>query len=367
MKNSDTPKKYILAVQGEGRGHVTQALTMYDLLIEQGHTVCAVILGSSGKRDVPEFFIKKIKAPVITLQSPNFVSDKKNKSINVAKSVIYNVAKLNTFIKSLKAIDVLMKEHQPDVVINFFDLLMGLYYRYYKPKTKLVCIAHQYIYFHPDFEFPEGRWMDKAAIKFYTRLTATGSSKNLGLSFYKIHTANKEVIIVPPLLRKEIFALESKKENFYLVYLVNNGYFEEVLQWHFSNPSVEIHCFTDQPQQISGNYSFDRKKLVLHAINDTLFLEMMSKSNGLASTAGFESVCEAMYLGKPVLMVPISGHYEQFCNSRDAYKAGAGIFSDNFDLSKLTNFSTTFDGTNPWFKNWVANARHRIYNEIISA
>lgn len=359
------PKKFILAVQGEGRGHMTQALSMYDMLIENGHTVCAVLLGSSGRRDIPTFFFEKIKSPIIQLQSPNFVTDKQNKSINVTKSVIHNLSKLKTFRKSLKAIHNLVQEHEPDVIINFFDLLIGLYYRFYKPKAKMVCIAHQYVYFHPDFEFPEGRWLDKEAIKFYTRLTAKGSAKNLALSFYKIHTTNEDVTVVPPLLRKEIFNLEPAKNNFYLVYLVNNGYFEEVLDWHQRNPEIELHCFTDQPEKIYLDYTFNKEKLVVHAINDTLFLEMMSKANGLASTAGFESVCEAMYLGKPVLMVPIHGHYEQFCNSRDACKAGAGIFSDRFDLSKLTNFSTTFDGTNPWFKNWVANAKHRIYNEII--
>lgn len=359
-------KKYILVVQGEGRGHMTQALSMYDLLIQQGQIVSAVILGSSGKRDIPAFFFEKITAPIIKVESPNFVTDKKNKSIQITKSVFCNIAKLGTFKQSLRTIDRLIKEHEPDAVINFFDLLIGLYYRFYRPKAKLICIAHQYIYFHPDFEFPDGHWLDKAAIKFYTRLTAKGSSKNLALSFYKIHTANDNVVIVPPLLRKEVFDLVTTKENFYLIYLVNNGYFEEILEWHILNPEIELHCFTDQPDKIIENYSFDKRKLVLHAINDTLFLEMMSKSSGLASSAGFESVCEAMYLNKPVLMVPIQGHYEQFCNSRDAYKAGAGIFSDHFDLSILHKFSTTFDETNPWFKNWVANARHRIYNEIIS-
>jgi uncharacterized protein (TIGR00661 family) len=360
------PKKYILAVQGEGRGHMTQALSMYDLLLEEGHTVSAVILGSSGNRQAPAFFFEKISCPVIQLKSPNFVCDKNNKSIQIVRSVTHNLAKLGTFRKSLKQIDAIIKEHQPDVVINFFDLLMGLYYRFYKPDIKLICIAHQYIYFHPDFEFPAGRWLDKVAVKFYTRLTAMGSSKNLGLSFYKIHTNNTEVVVVPPLLRKEVFHLQPRCDDFYLVYLVNSGYFEEVLAWHKENPQSEIHCFTDQSDLIRSRFVFDTTRLHVHAINDTLFLEMMSRSRGLASTAGFESVCEAMYLGKPVLMVPVQGHYEQFCNSRDAYKAGAGVFSDNFDLGKLANFSATFDGTNPWFKNWVANAKHRIYNEIIS-
>lgn len=359
-------KKYLLAVQGEGRGHMTQALSMYDLLVSQGHTVCAVVIGSAGAREIPKYFFEKISCPIVRLQSPNFVTDKKNKSINVTRSVVHNFGKLKTFRQSLRTIDELLKEHQPDVVLNFFDLLIGLYYRFYKPQAKLICIAHQYIYFHPDFEFPKGHLMDKISIKFYTRLTAHGSSKNLALSFYRIKDGKDDVVVVPPLLRKELFELQPKQDDFFVVYMVNNGYFEEVLDWHRANPDTELHCFTDHPDKLENNYNFDKTKVFVHAINDTLFLDMMSRARGLASSAGFESVCEAMYLGKPVLMVPIQGHYEQFCNSRDAHKAGAGIFSDNFDLSKLANFSATFDGSNPWFKNWVDDAKNRIYNEILS-
>lgn len=360
-------KKFILAVQGEGRGHMTQALSMFDMLTEQGHKVCAVIIGTSGRREIPSFFLEKINAPVHKIQSPNFVSDKKNKSIDIPKTLTYNFARLKTFRNSLKEIDRIVKEHEPDVIVNFFDLLIGLYYRFYHPTPRLVCIAHQYIYFHPDFEFPEGHWMDRLLIKFYTRLTTNQMAKNLALSFYKIHTNSKDVTVVPPLLRKEVFDLQPRQDNFYLVYLVNHGYFEEVLEWHRSNPQTEIHCFTDQPDVIKSQYVFNSLKLHVHAINDRLFLELMSKAKGLASSAGFESVCEAMYLGKPVLMVPVQGHFEQFCNSRDAFKAGAGIFDDKFDIGKLARFSATFDGANQWFQNWVANAKHRIYNEIISA
>ncbi len=357
-------KKYILVVQGEGRGHMTQAISLYELLLEEGHTVAAVVLGSSGNRDIPTFFFDKVKAPIHQLISPNFSCDKNNKSINITKSVIDNFLKLKTFKKSLKQLDAIFKEHQPDVVINFFDLLLGLYYRFYKPPMKMVCIAHQYIYFHPDFEFPKGHWLDRMAIKLFTKLTATGSSKNLALSFYKIYTANDGVVVIPPLLRNEVFNLDVKEEDFFLVYLVNNGYFDEILKWHQLNPSKEIHCFTDKPETLYKTYQFNHEKLFIHTINDKLFLEKMSKTKGLASSAGFESVCEAMYLGKPVLMVPIQGHFEQFCNSRDAHKAGAGIYDTTFNLSRFENYCQTTDGDNQWFKNWVSSAKIKIINEL---
>jgi len=362
----ETKKKYLLVVQGEGRGHMTQALSMYDLLIERGNTICAVVIGSGGTREIPNFFFEKLNCPVYTMISPNFVSDKENKSINIFKTITYNLGKIGDFRRSMRVIDELIKEHEPDVIINFFDLLIGLYFRFYKPKTKMICIAHQYIYFHPDFEFPEGYLLDKAAIKLYTRLTSKGSTKNIALSFYKIHTRCDDVQIVPPLLRKEIFDLTPTNENYYLVYLVNNGYYAELIEWHRLNPTIELHCFTDKPELLMKQFDYRSELLHLHAINDKLFLEKMSHAKGLASSAGFESVCEAMYLDKPVLMVPIEGHFEQFCNSRDAYKAGAGVFDVKFNLNKLVNITKYTNENNKYFKSWVLQAKERIYNEIIS-
>lgn len=359
-------KKYLLFVQGEGRGHMTQAITLHDLLIEKGHEISGIVLGSSGKRDIPEFFFKHMKAPILQLQSPNFVTDKKNKSINVTKSVIHGFKNLKIYKESLKKIDELIKITKPDVIVNFFDLLAGLYYRLYKPNIPHLCIAHQYIYLHPEFKFPDGKKVDQFAIKIFTKITSTGSNKKLALSFYDLKETKNDVTVVPPLLRNQVFELNAEKSEHYLIYLVNNGYFDEIADWHNKNQDVELHCFTDNPQYIHSTYNFNKNKLFVHPINDKLFLEKMSGARGLATSAGFESVCEAMYLGKPVLMVPIKGHYEQFCNSRDAHKAGAGIYADTFELSKLQKYTEQHNYENPHFKLWIANAKEKIYKEIES-
>jgi hypothetical protein len=59
-----------------------------------------------------------------------------------------------------------------------------------------------------------------------------------------------------------------------------------------------------------------------------------------ATTGGFESVCEAMYMQKPVLMVP--AHIEQECNVMDAIHSGAGVGASNFELSMLNEFSPNY-------------------------
>ena len=81
----------------------------------------------------------------------------------------------------------------------------------------------------------------------------------------------------------------------------------------------------------------------------------MAGCRAYATTAGFESICEAMYLGKPVLMVP--AHIEQDCNAHDAMRAGAGIISDSFDLKPLLRFAGTYS-PNRTFVRWAVSYTH---------
>lgn len=54
------------------------------------------------------------------------------------------------------------------------------------------------------------------------------------------------------------------------------------------------------------------ENLFFHKLSDTKFLQYMAGCNGLISSAGFESICEAFYLDKPVLMVPVKGHLSNY-------------------------------------------------------
>ena len=73
--------------------------------------------------------------------------------------------------------------------------------------------------------------------------------------------------------------------------------------------------------------------LSFYQLDDCGILRQMAGCKAYASTAGFESVCDGMYLGKPILMVP--AHIEQDCNAYDAEKSGAGIISSDFNLQDM--------------------------------
>jgi uncharacterized protein (TIGR00661 family) len=329
---------FVFAVQGEGRGHLTQAIATYEMLIRKGHTVKAVLIGSSSRREIPAFVKERIKAPIISYQSPNFVTDKENKSIKIGKSVLFNLLRWKVYKNSIATIKEVLQQHKPDVLLNFYEPLIGLG-SFFKPMhANIVSVAHQFIYLHPEFQFPKGgNQSDKLAIKQYTKLTAKGSVKLIALSFYPLQQQEyKNIIISPPLLRKEVAEQELYEGNHLLVYLLNSGYMQDIINWNKANPQTQIHCFTDSAT-VKGKWQYS-DTLCFHSLDDKKFLRYMAGAKALVTTAGFETVCEAMYMGKPVLMVPVKGHFEQWCNARDGAKAGAGIYADVFDLDALMNY-----------------------------
>jgi uncharacterized protein (TIGR00661 family) len=350
--------KFILAVQGEGRGHLTQAMAIYELLQKAGHTISCVTVGTSGERQIPEFFTRKINVPVIQLASPNFVKDKYNRSLSLFKTVSINLKMLSAYKESLGTIKKLTGEYKPDILINFYEPLIGWFAFFHKPAFRIVSIAHQYTYLHSAYNFPAGNVFQSALLKYFTRFTAAGSHKILAINMHDLPADNnKKLQVIPPVLRHELFEQKLGHENFILVYLLNSGYIQDILAWHKKHPGLMLYCFTDNAnvkEKHKGVWNVD-KTLVFYSLNDRKFLELMARCQGLVCNAGFESVCEAMWLGKPVMMVPVNGHFEQYCNARDATRIGAGIHASEFNLEKMEYYLLFHKRRkNEIYRSWVS-------------
>ena len=352
--------KILFIIQGEGRGHLTQALSLRQKLTDEGHEIVGVMVGKSPMRRLPGFFSEKIGVPIYSFESPNFLPTAKNKQIDLLRSVVYNFFRVHKYLSSVRYINRMIKETGADVVVNFYELLTGLTYLFCRPKALMICIAHQYLFLHPDFVFPKQNRMSLASLKFFTRVTAIGATKKLALSFRKMREVPSEgIVVVPPLLRKEVLEMTPSNGDYLHGYLLNSGFSEEIQSWHEAHPYVSLHFFWDK-KGVAPELKVDCF-LSFHQLNDALFVRYMAGSKAYATTAGFESVCEAMYLGKPVLMVPT--HIEQSCNAFDAVQAGAGIIADQFDLDALLKLSQTHR-PDPLFPYWVKQADWLIVREF---
>jgi uncharacterized protein (TIGR00661 family) len=357
----------MFAVQGEGRGHLTQALTMYGLLRSRGYHVCCIVVGA-GTRRLPEFFSRQVDCPVVSLPSPAFVS-RDSRSVDMFRTVFANLLKAGRLLRSVFRFRGLILKHRPDLLLNFYEPLVPLAISVTPFKGRLVSISHQNIYLHSGFDFPAEIGVKRHALILYTRFVSMFSDRVLALSMYDIPGRRKaDPLAMPPLLRGELFAKTPVSGDYYLVYLVNSGYMADIRAWHAQNPGIRLHCFTDSEEVRSspGGVLKKAEGLTFHRLDGTRFLDMMAHCKGLVTTAGFETVCEAVFLGKQVVMVPVEGHLEQYCNAVDAARAGLAHRSAVFDLTLLTDLRMRLPKEKGDYRDWVLSAPDR-YAEAIDS
>lgn len=355
--------RYLFIVQGDGRGHMTQAIALSDILRRNGHEVVEVLVGKSKVRVIPDFFYQKIGAKVRTFDTLSFVFKKDKKRIHFLKTLLFNISpkRLRKYKKSIEKIHRRIQKNEPDVIVNFYELLTGLTYLRFSTDIPIVNIGHQYLLKHPGYLHGKGDEQGMMFLRLHMLLCGVGATKTLALSFYPLKDYIPErIAVVPPLLRSEILSLQPTTEDYILGYMLNPGYENEVRAWHEQHPEVKLHFFWDK-QNIPKELIVD-ENLTLHTIDDEKFLNFMSRCCGYITTAGFESVCEALYLGKAIMMIP--AHIEQEVNAADVISFGGGIVGNNFDMSVLLNYMKTKQQSDDSFREWVNSAEQTFLRHL---
>lgn len=369
--------KYLFIVQGEGRGHLTQAMTMERLLMSRGHSVVSILVGKSEARQIPSFFEEGVKSPVRYYDTVNFVSSLADKRPSAIGTFFYNARIAYRFSDSIKMIRSEIEGHSPDVIVNFYEMLGSLAHMKYRKRIPMICIGHQFLFLHKDLHIPEFGYEGHIAMDLYSWAIAKNASKILALSFREMaDDKSKKIKVVPPLLRQEVLSLRESgndvdsahngsaeglgQDKFILGYMLNKGFAEEVRKWHMEHPEVSLHFFWDNKE--AGKIHEESPGLVFYYLDDKEFLRQMDSCYAYASTGGFESICEAMYLGKPLMMVP--SHIEQKCNAYDATKYSAAVSSSKFDLSVLLDFANDGFVPDTAFPDWARSAESLIVKEL---
>jgi uncharacterized protein (TIGR00661 family) len=358
--------KIAFLVQGEGRGHMTQAISLSQILRKAGHHVVAVLVGKATDRTIPSFFKEQIKAPVHDFIAPNIVYNQCGAGMNVGRTLYSLLRNSPQYLAGLKSIHATINEVRPDLIISFYETYSGLYNVIFRPGTPMLCIAHQYLLLHPKFTFPKNKTLDRILINLNSKAASWLASKRLALSFREMDGVLKQKIsVVPPLLRREVLDLNPSAGDFFLVYMTHHSLSKQIIEWHLAHPGISLHCFWDNPN-VSDEFTFDNT-LTFHRINSEKYLEKLASCKALVTTAGFESVCEAMYLGKPVMMVPVPNHFEQECNAIDGVISGAGVMSETFDLSILLEYLPKHQNQTAKFRNWYHKGESMFLNEVAAA
>ena len=321
--------KCLFVVQGEGRGHMPQAIALRERLEKAGHEVCLTMVGVSRFRTLPDFFAERMGGPVTTFESPVLVTDRHKRGVSIARTALNSFLSFPRYALSVFHIRREINRHNPAVVVNFFDLMCSISFLLRLRRPRHVCVGHQFYFQHPDFIRPKTSLLGELALRLLTRCSAFRADLRLALSFRPGEPAPNGLRVVAPLLRSEIREAEAHDGSHLVAYLLNPGYAEQIEDWHRKNQDVVVHGFWDRPGAAAETVL--APGLTFHALDDRKFVRLLAGCRSLITTAGFEAVCEAMYIGKPVLVVATAGHVEQHYNAADAESAGCGVVSDHFD------------------------------------
>lgn len=275
--------KVLYAIQGTGNGHLSRAREFIPLLKNR---VDLDILVSGTSAEVDPGHPVKFKFPGISYTFG------KNGGVDYFDT---------------------LKNFQPGVFLNdvmhldltSYDLILNDY----EPVTAWACkraglecigISHQAAFLSDKTPRPAKK---NLATEWLFRNYAPSTS---AVGF---HYNAYDTFITTPIIRKEIRDLAPTYTRTITVYLP--AYSEELLIPHFRQ-------FKNFQWTVFSKHSKAEKMIDnvrIYPVNNQLYLRSIESCDGVLCGAGFEAPAEALFLGKRLLVVPMSGQYEQHCNA----------------------------------------------------
>ena len=289
--------KILYALQGTGNGHLTRAQKILPILENYGE-LDVFMSGSNTQLKLENYDVKQRKGLSLFYNELGEVSYKKMIKQNSFKAFLNDV---NFF-----PID------DYDLIINDFEPITA--YSAKKKKKKIIGLSHQASLLFEETPKVKNKIGEKI-IKYYAPTT----------THYGFHFETYNDSIFLPIIRDKIRELDTKQEEFYLVYLPS------------FHPTEIIECLSSVKESNWKVFSpFVKTKTTqfnveIFPIDEDLFTQNLANCKGVLCGAGFELPAESIYLEKKLFVIPIKGQYEQMCNCEALKNIGVDY---SYDLSR---------------------------------
>ncbi|MBE7175726.1 MAG: glycosyl transferase [Mucilaginibacter polytrichastri] len=303
--------KILFGVQGTGNGHISRAREVLPLLQRYGE-VDLLISGTQAD-------VHPGGSPRFSRHGFSFIFGKKGGVDTWKTWRTMNLRQLRRDVKSLPV-------HDYDLVVNDFEPVSAWACRVQGKES--VALSHQCAFLSTNTPRPS-RW-NYAELIFKHYAPAT---HHIGFHFERyddfIHT---------PVIRSEIRRLESVNRGHVTVYLP--AYHDQLLTRCFEQlPDVRWEVFSKHSKAF-----FTHKNISVFPVQNELYNTSMAGSAAVITGGGFEGPAEAFFMGKKLMVIPMSGQYEQQCNALSAGKAGAKVVR-RIDRDFVTELNTWLENT----------------------
>jgi uncharacterized protein (TIGR00661 family) len=310
--------KILYAIQGTGNGHLSRARDIIPLLRKKGN-VDVLISGCQVDMSLP-FDVK------YCFHGLSFIFGK-NGGIDYFET--YKRSNLKALFYEVSQLPVT----DYDVVISDFEPVSA-WACYIKNKT-CIGLSHQLAVINKNAPRPaKADLIGKAVLKYYAPVTHK----------YGFHFHSYDKNIFTPVIRESIRNLVSENKGHYCVYLPAYGD-AKIIRILACFPEVEWRVFSKHCKE---EYTQDNIHVV--PVQNELFIDSLSKSEGVLCGAGFETPAEALFLKKKLMVIPMKGQYEQQCNAAALKAMGVPVLK-NLKLKQLKKIHA-------WLHDTVVNPIH---------
>ncbi|MGH2714009.1 MAG: glycosyltransferase family protein, partial [Thermoleophilaceae bacterium] len=315
--------RILYGVNGEGMGHATRSEVVIGSLLAR-HDVRVVTSGAalrhlSGR--LPR--VKEVFGPTFAMGDGQ---------IQRWHTVLQNVRLARRELPDSVRLWVhSVDEWKPDVVISDFEPLSGVFARWTRTPLVAVDNINMIDRCRHDREIVGHEREDFLVARAVTRSMVPGALQYVVLTFFRPPIARQGTTLVPPIVRPEIASAESVEGDHLVVYSSGEKRVLDALR------STGMRCLVygmrGGPDEavVDGNLEF-------RPPSNEGFVEALRTARGVVAGGGFSLMSEAVYLGKPLLAVPLRGQFEQLMNARYLERLGYGLCAPRVTKTVLAEF-----------------------------
>jgi len=309
------------SVFGEGYGHATRS----EPIIEELRKKHSLLITGFNKSYI--HLKKRFPKLVHKIEGEGFVYN--NNEVNIQGTVIEFMKSFpEKSRKNIFHVFNLIKKFNPDLIISDFE--PASHYFAYFLGIPIISIDNMSVIAKCKIEVKEEDTIDYLSALSVINLFNPTSNYHLILAIKEFETKEKNVFLFPPVLRKEILDARVSKENFILVYQTSKTNFTQLIE--------EFKKIKEKFVVYGANKLGKDKNVLFKEFSEKGFIEDLSSCKAIIMTGGFSTISEALYLKKPMLIIPAKNQFEQKFNGQTIEEMKTGECRESIDKKNIESF-----------------------------
>ena len=318
--------RLLYGVTGEGLGHAMRSRVMADHLRAQGHEV--KLVASARAHDYLGRHFEDVQ------RIPGFAMAYRGGTMSRSRTIARVGRSVRPAIReSIALYRRAISGFAPDVCISDFDSFTHVFGRLFD--RPVISLDHQHVIDRCEHHarVKERLPRDFRLTRAFVRAKMPGCAHYVVTSFYfptPKPRCRERTTLVGPILRPEILALEPTTGDHVLVYQTAHATSALVVALR-AIPEQRFVVYTRGGAGAHGNVE-------LRSFDEQRFLADLAAARAVICNGGYTLMSEALYLGKPVLSLPLRHQGEQELNAAYLAELGLGISLPRLDPEAIRAF-----------------------------